>query len=558
MVHASKMNKSAKKPKNKSKLLDLELDFYRTIGGIDVTKSNITSELGHLMDMVLKLLEADSATLYLLDKPNNELVFEVVKGPACKKIRGMRIRSDQGIVGYVAGAGKPYISDDLDKDKQWLRLKTGYEQKNMMAVPLKTRKTVIGVIEVINKAKGENFTKTDLNLLTYVANHLCRLIERMNLLVELKSRCRQFSTLNEVGNLLVSSLDNKVIGQRAIEAITKLMYAEAGSLLLVDQDSNELFFEVAIGKKGENVKTVRLNMGEGIAGWVAKHDKPLLIPDVTRDKRFQARVDIKTKFETKNMVCVPVKIKGKVMGVIQAMNRKTGTFDKEDLKIFQTFSNHVAIALENANLYKEIRETLYTTVEALAEAIEKRDPYTGGHTKRVLNYSLVIARHLKVPEELYETLKLSAILHDIGKIAIDDKVLRKNAPLDENEFEMMRHHPMFGAEILKHVKMLKDTIPGMLHHHERIDGNGYPMGLSDNQIPLIAKIIAVADTYDAMTSSRPYRDRLHQEVVLEELRKCSGTQFDTEVVNAFLKAYDDGEIEMAGDALQGTAANEFV
>ena len=542
------VNKNAKQLKDKNTLLELELDIYRKIDGIDATKSNINLELSRLMDMLLKLLEADSATLYLLDKPNKELVFEVVKGPAYKKIKGMRLRSDQGIAGHVAGNGKPYISNNLEKDKQWLRLKTGYEQRNMMAVPLKAKKNVIGVIEVLNKAKGGNFTKADLDVLTHVANHFYRLIERMNLFVEIKDKVSQFSTLNEVGNILVSTLDHKVIGQLAIEAITKLMNAEAGSLLLVDQESNELYFEVAVGEKGEKVKTVRLSMGEGIAGWVAKHGRPLLVSDVTKDNRFQARIDTKTKFETKNMVCVPVKMKGKVMGVIQAMNRKAGTFDKEDLKLFQLFSNHVAIALENANLYEEIEETLYATVEALAEAIEKRDPYTGGHTKRVVNYSLAIAKYLDVPGELYETLKLSAILHDIGKIAIDDKVLRKNAPLDENEFETMRDHPMFGTEILKHIKRLKDTIPGMLHHHERVDGKGYPMGLKDKQIPLIAKIIAVADTYDAMTSSRPYRGRLPQEEVLEELRKCAGTQFDKEIVNAFLKAYDNGDIEIARDA----------
>ncbi len=547
------MKKNIKHSENKKKSIDLELDFYRKIGEIDFTKPNIKSKLDSLMDTVLQLLEADSATLYLLDKPNNELVFEVVKGPAYKKIKGIRMRSDQGIAGYVANTGKPYISDDLDKDKQWLRLKTGYEQRNMMAVPLKIKKNVIGVIEVINKAKGENFTKTDLKLLTSVANHFCRLIDRVNLCKELKYRFKQFSTLNEVGNLLVSSLDHKVIGRLVIEAITKLMYAEAGSLLLVDKEKNELYFEVATGKKGEDVKALKLKMGEGIAGWVAKHGKPLLIPDVTKDRRFQAKVDAKVKFETKNMVCVPVKIKGKILGVIQAMHRKTGTFNKDDLDLFQLFSNHVAIALENANLYEEIRETLYATVEALAEAIEKRDPYTGGHTKRVLNYSLAIAKHLNISEDLYETLRLSAILHDIGKIAIDDKVLRKNASLDENEFEMMRNHPIFGAEILKHVKMLKDIIPGILHHHERIDGDGYPMRLKEKQIPLIARIIAVADTYDAMTSSRPYRDKLGRKMVLKELKRCSGTQFDPEVVKAFLTAYDNGEIDMARDTANKSA-----
>ncbi|OGQ50800.1 MAG: hypothetical protein A3J24_01675 [Deltaproteobacteria bacterium RIFCSPLOWO2_02_FULL_53_8] len=243
------------------------------------------------------------------------------------------------------------------------------------------------------------------------------------------------------------------------------------------------------------------------------------------------------------MVCVPVEVKGIRIGVIQAINKIGGDFTKADLKLFQLFANQVAIALDNARLYQEIKETFYNTSEALAEAIEKRDPYTGGHTKRVLWYSLAIARHLGMNNDELEKVKLSAVLHDVGKIGIEDAILRKQGPLDERERAVMSMHPKFGGEILKRVPQLSDIVPGMLHHHERYDGLGYPDQLKQEAIPLIARIIAVADTYDAMTTTRPYRKGLSKEVALSELKKYSNVQFDGTVVDAFLRGFDAGEMD---------------
>ncbi|MBI5469113.1 MAG: HD domain-containing protein, partial [Deltaproteobacteria bacterium] len=268
----------------------------------------------------------------------------------------------------------------------------------------------------------------------------------------------------------------------------------------------------------------------------------LIIRDVSADKRFQGSFDKKSKFVTRNMVCVPVKIKGNVIGVLQAINSVGGPFEPEDLKLFQLFSNQVAIALDNARLYEEIKETFYATSEALAEAIEKRDPYTEGHTKRVLEYSLAIAGEMRLPQSTVEILKLSAVLHDIGKIGIEDSILRKNAPLDPSEAAAMKTHPLVGAEILSHVPQLKDVVPGMLYHHERVDGEGYPKGLKQDRIPLIARIISVADTYDAMTTTRPYRGGLTPKMAMKELKKHSGRQFDARVVNAFIRAYRNGGV----------------
>lgn len=529
-------------------IMELELRMYREIGGLMVSGTPRGEILDRMMDFATKALDTDSGTLFLIDEATGELIFEVVKGPRSDELQSKRIPTGTGIAGLVAKSGKPHVSEDLPKDAYWLGSEPEADEnlagRNMIAVPLTMHKRTIGVVELMNKTGHAPFTAQDLDVLTSLANHFSIIMERGDLFTELDDRIQQFSTLHEVGSLLASTLDHSVVKHRAMEAITRLMRAEAGSLLLVDENAGELFFEVALGEKGEELKEVRLKVGEGIAGWVAENGKPLLIPDVTKDERFSSRMDKKSKFTTRNMACVPVMIKGKIIGVLQAINRTgRGTFTEADLKVFQLFSNQVAIALDNARLYEEIRETFHATSAALAEAIEKRDPYTGGHTKRVLEYCLAIARQLKLTPKEMETLRLSAVLHDIGKIGVEDRVLRKSAPLDAKEAEAMKLHPHYGAEILKHVPQLRDIIPGMLYHHERYDGLGYPYGMKGDNIPIIARIISVADTFDAMTTTRPYRDGLPAEDAFEELIRFSDVQFDRMVVEAFLKAFEEGDIE---------------
>jgi len=346
----------------------------------------------------------------------------------------------------------------------------------------------------------------------------------------------------ELTALINSTLDTREVRKRAIEAATRLVDAEAGSLLLIDSDTGELFFEIAIGDKGEKLKEIRLKRGEGIAGWVAENGEPVIIHDVQSDPRFFKDADSKSKFFTRDMICVPVKTKDKILGVLQTINKQTDSFDNEDMEMLGALANQVAVAIENANLYQELKDTFYGTAQALAETIEKRDPYTGGHTKRVMNYSLAIGRAMGLSRAELENLKLSAILHDIGKIGVRDNVLLKEGRLEPVELEAMNMHPKYGSEILNHVKQLKDVIPGMRGHHEKYDGTGYPDGLKNNEIPLTARIIAVADTFDAMTTDRPYRKAFTAEVAFDELKKWAGRQFDPSVVEAFFKAWKEMEI----------------
>ncbi len=349
-------------------------------------------------------------------------------------------------------------------------------------------------------------------------------------------RIEQLRTLIELTKLITSTLETKEVRRRAIEAATTLLNAEAGSLILIDPDTGDLFFEIATGEKSDVVKKIRLKKGEGIAGWVIENGKAIVLDDVRSDPRFYRGVDEKSNFITKSMIAVPVKTRERMLGVLEVINKKDGRFDNEDLEVLEARSNQIAIAIENANLYEEMRETFYGTIEALAETIEKRDPYTGGHTKRVMDYSLMIGGKLGLSKKEMENLKLSATLHDIGKIGIRDEVLLKKGKLIPEEAMEMNMHPKYGSEILSHIRQLKDVIPGMRGHHEKYDGSGYPDGLKGEEIPLNARIIAIADAFDAMTTDRPYRKALSIDEAINELKRYAGIQFDPYLIDIFIEA----------------------
>jgi len=359
----------------------------------------------------------------------------------------------------------------------------------------------------------------------------------------IEDRVDKLVLLSRLGQILNSTLEHREVRKRAIEAATQLMRAETGSLLLIDEKKGELRFEVALGEKEETIKTITLSLGEGIAGWVAQKGKPLIVNHPEEDRRFYKGVNGKTEFKTRNLICVPVKVKKKVIGVLEAINKQDGVdFDQEDLSLFASLADQVAIALDNARLYQEQEEMFFQTAESLADAIEKRDPYTGGHTQRVTLYSMAIAQYLPLKPVEKKWLKIAAVLHDIGKIGIEDQILKKPAQLSPEEYDAIKHHADLGAEIIDHIRQLREIVPGVKYHHEQINGRGYPNGLKGEDIPLIAKIVSVSDTYDAMTTDRPYRRALTKTAALRELKRCSGTQFDRKVVEAFMRAYRKGGI----------------
>ena len=359
----------------------------------------------------------------------------------------------------------------------------------------------------------------------------------------LGEKAQRLALLSQLSQILNSTLDYKEIRRRAMEAATRLMKAEAGSLLLMNEEKSRLYFEVALGNREEDMKTISLNFGEGIAGWVAQHGKPLIVNSPERDRRFFKGVDERTEFKTRNIICVPVRVKEKIVGVLEAVNKQDGgKFNKEDLSLLTSLADQVAVALDNSRLYQELEEMFFQMADSFADAIEKRDPYTGGHTRRVTLYSEAIAKYLPLEPLQRKWLKITSVLHDIGKIGIEDYILKKPDRLNPEEFEVIKRHSEIGAKIVEHIRQLKEIIPGVKYHHEQVDGKGYPDGLMGEDIPPLARIVAVADTYDALTTDRPYRKAMGREAAVEEMKRCSGTQLDKEVVKAFIQAYEKGEI----------------
>jgi HD-GYP domain-containing protein (c-di-GMP phosphodiesterase class II) len=457
-----------------------------------------------------------------------------------ESLLGKKLEKGKGIVGKVADTGRNYLSKDASRDPAWMgevSSNKGFSTSDILACPIKYGDDVIGVVEVLNKKQGM-FHKQDMKRLSKLTPHIAVFIKYLideagqHALIDMQAK------LYELSKMLNSNLDTKAVVRGAMEAIVSLVNAEVGSLLLVDKEKKELFFEVALGDSEKTLKEIRLKFGQGIAGWVAQEKQPIIVNDTSKDERFYKKADEKTGFITRNILCVPVLSRNEVIGVMQALNKKEGGFSKRDLKLLTSLTDQVAIALENASLHEELKQTFVEVVESLAEAIEKRDPYTGGHTKRVVQYSLMIADEIHLDGEERDRLKMGALLHDVGKIGIDDSVLRKPAKLDEIEFEKMKAHPSIGADILGKIPQIKNIIPGILHHHEWYNGKGYPDGLSGNTLPEIARIISIADTYDAMTTDRPYRKGLTHDFAIAELKKFSGTQFDPQFVNAFIRAFE--------------------
>ena len=219
-------------------------------------------------------------------------------------------------------------------------------------------------------------------------------------------------------------------------------------------------------------------------------------------------------------------------------------------------SNIEALVRKLKQALRQNQELFLETIRTLAAAIDAKDPYTRGHSERVSSYSMAISRHLGLNQEQVFRVHIAAILHDVGKLGIRESILNKPGGLSDEEFEVMRQHPSIGAQIMSPIRMLKDIIPGIRNHHETWDGNGYPDHLAGEEIPMVARIIGVADTFDAMTTTRPYQQAMTLDYVLQKMRSMSGSRFDPDVVEAFVAAVEAGDISPPARGVEQAAASE--
>ncbi|HEX3130990.1 MAG TPA: HD domain-containing phosphohydrolase [Thermoanaerobaculia bacterium] len=356
-------------------------------------------------------------------------------------------------------------------------------------------------------------------------------------LTDLVRRLAEYENLFEIGGRLAGTLDVQTVLERALENAESVCQAETSSIWELDEEHQELFFRVVRGKAAGAIRGLRVPVGEGLVGSVARSGVPEMVNDVSSDPRWRGDGGV---FQTRAILTVPLVAEGRVIGVMQLLNPvERERFTEGDLRRMNLFAGILAHPLQNARLHTAQRRQFFTMVTALAEALDRRDPYTGGHVRRVVAYSLLLGFQMALTREELQDLWLASTLHDIGKIATPDHILGKPLPLDRDEVEIMKRHPVDGAAIVQHLAN-DNVLKGVRNHHERVDGKGYPDGLSGDQLPPMARIIAVADTYDAMTTSRPYRAGLPPERAAQEITASAGTQLCPSVVEAFLALYDKG------------------
>jgi HD-GYP domain-containing protein (c-di-GMP phosphodiesterase class II) len=363
---------------------------------------------------------------------------------------------------------------------------------------------------------------------------------------QLQSSQKRLQAVYAANQIFATERDLNKLFARVMEQVFSLVPAHNGVILLRENRTaaEEVSAENLITqfvKSGVPNEEVRIS--STIVRRAIENREAVLISDASDDARFDASPTI-IQQNISSAMCVPLLFQKEVLGILYVDTRgTTNAFVNSDLELLVALAAPAAIAIKNGQYVQQLQQSYQDTLIVLANAIELRDHYTVGHTWRVTKFSMEIARELGWSAEKIREVEMGGVLHDVGKIAVDDAILRKPGPLTDEEYDMMKVHPERGADLLRDVERLHPLIPYCLYHHERIDGKGYPHGLSGEEIPLEGRLVAVADTFDALTSNRPYRKGFPAEKALSIIEECRGTQLDKDCADALISSYKKGRID---------------
>jgi HD-GYP domain-containing protein (c-di-GMP phosphodiesterase class II) len=411
----------------------------------------------------------------------------------------------------------------------------------LLAVPMLVRQQVTGVVLVARSRTLSPFTPAEVGIVrdlvfhaSLVANHIRLLDESLEMALEMAKRVDIILVLDDINKALSSTLSRERIIATAIDRIEGVVQCDLQAL--VEFRQGEL--RVLAGRSREVILPPLLARGTilkgtGIIRRAVLSGESQYIRDMTEGRR---ESDLGRELVTagvRSLLAVPLMGPTGARGVLLLGDRSAGRFRSEEAFTIEKIASQMAVAMENARLYGDMRQLFFSTVASLANAIDAKSPWTKGHSERVMRVAAGIAGELGLPEDAVERVRLGGLLHDIGKIGIMEALLEKPEELSEDEFPPIRLHPEKGVAILEPIAQLHDVLPGILHHHESFDGSGYPHGLAGDAIPLDARIIAVADSFDAMVADRPYSTGLSVTEAVAELARCSGSQFDPAIVDCF-------------------------
>lgn len=460
--------------------------------------------------------------------PDDLLVPTESYGFGAGELKGIAAKRGVGLTGVAAMSGRPQLRFDLASDVG----ETGparllYSAKGVRsaaALVVATGEMVFGVL-VLYSTEPEAFTLTDASVVQGACATAASQLASIRALRAMRKEVEEAHLIIDMARHLSPDCNVDELISFVIGRAKEMVGGDVASVMLADPATNELRIGRADGLDAEVAETVKLTPGSGIAGWVAQKDQALIVSDFPADD---------SNGKVKWAACVPLRDGGKVIGVLNvgSVDRYKKISDDE-MRMLTQLASQAGTSIQNARALRAIRELHFETMRALISALETTDPYGRGHSESVARYAAAIAEQLGLSTEKVRSIETAGMLHDVGKATLGEGLLRKGTPLTTVEQTAIQLHPALAGEILRDVPMFSEVLPAITHHHERYDGGGYGHGLSGADIPLAARILAVADAFDAMTSERPYRPARSSRDAAEELSRGAGSQFDPHIVEVF-------------------------
>jgi len=451
-----------------------------------------------------------------------------------------------GAPGRSIKSGKPVLIEDTLTDlmyEAWREKAKLFGIRTVAAFPLVNPKCVYGTL-VVRSDKSGFFSEKKIQALQLLANAAASALENAQLFEDLQKNFERISTLQEVDRIILSSMDLNEILEKILQKIVQSLNVDAGFLALYNKTSEKFENVVKQRFKTNTIEEMLNHFKENFCD-TATSERPLKVSslpydslrkELMREEKFQCYHGLTVSLGNPSLYCL-----------FEVYRKDFFEPDPEWFKFFGAIVNQIKIAIERILLLKDLQEAntkllkaYDETIEALARAIDLRDAETYGHSERVANLTVEIAKAMGIEKEQLIHIRRGALLHDIGKLAVPDRILLKPGKLDEEEWKIMKMHPLYAQEMLSKIEYLKPALDIPLYHHERWDGSGYPFGLKGEEIPLSARIFAVVDVYDALTSDRPYRKAWTKQEAIDYIKNQSGRQFDPKVVEVFLKILGEG------------------